>query len=94
MMIRRSSLDDCLERSQVNLVQSCNLILIIMTDRRDHASHPLIESDFDNPIWQQCEPITIEHYWSGEPAIPDRHAEARICWSDEALHVRFRWRAA
>ncbi|HEY0764497.1 MAG TPA: carbohydrate-binding family 9-like protein [Pyrinomonadaceae bacterium] len=54
-----------------------------------HASQPLIASDFDNPIWQQCAPITIEHYWSGEPAIPDRHAEARICWSDEALHVRF-----
>ena len=54
-----------------------------------HASQALIASDFDNPIWQQCEPITIEHYWSGEPAIPDRHAEARICWSEAALHVRF-----
>lgn len=54
-----------------------------------HASQALIASDFDNPIWQQCEPITIEHYWSGEPARPARHAEARICWSDEALHVRF-----
>ena len=54
-----------------------------------HASHPISESDFDNEIWQQSEPIKIEHYWSGEPATPDRHAEARICWSDEALHVRF-----
>ncbi|HEX7332998.1 MAG TPA: carbohydrate-binding family 9-like protein [Pyrinomonadaceae bacterium] len=43
----------------------------------------------DHPIWQQCQPITIEHYWSGQPAPPSRHAEARICWSDEALHVRF-----
>ena len=51
--------------------------------------NPISESDFDNQIWQQCEPIAIEHYWSGEPAMPDRHAEARICWSDEALHVRF-----
>ena len=54
-----------------------------------HAIHPISESDFDNEIWHQCEPIAIKHYWSGEPAIPDRHAEARTCWSDEALHVRF-----
>jgi len=54
-----------------------------------YASQSISESDFENEIWQQCEPITINQYWSGEPAIPDRHAEARICWSDEALHVRF-----
>jgi len=54
-----------------------------------YVSHPINESDFDNEIWQQCGPITIEHYWSGVPAVADRHAEARICWSDEALHVRF-----
>ena len=54
-----------------------------------HASYPISESDFDNEIWQRCERITIEHYWSGEPATADRHAEVRICWSDKALHVRF-----
>jgi cellulose/xylan binding protein with CBM9 domain len=54
-----------------------------------HIDHPLMPADFDNSIWQECEPIRIEHYWSGEPAVPSRHAEARICWSDEALHVRF-----
>ena len=43
----------------------------------------------DYPLWQACRPIAIQHYWSGEPAPPSRHAEARICWSDEALHVRF-----
>jgi hypothetical protein len=47
------------------------------------------EADFENPVWQECEPVPIEHYWSGEPAMSSRHAEARICWSDEALHVRF-----
>jgi hypothetical protein len=47
------------------------------------------EADFENQIWQECQPVRIEHYWSGEPAIASRHAEARICWSDEALHVRF-----
>ena len=43
----------------------------------------------NQPIWQQCQPIRIEHYWSGEPAPAVRHAEARICWSSEALHIRF-----
>jgi hypothetical protein len=47
------------------------------------------EADFENPVWHECEPVPIEHYWSGEPAMSSRHAEARICWSDEALHVRF-----
>jgi len=44
---------------------------------------------FDHPIWEDCQPIAINHYWSGEPAPSARHAEARICWSNEALHVRF-----
>ena len=43
----------------------------------------------DVPVWEACQPIRINHYWSGEPAPPARHAEARICWSNEALHVRF-----
>ena len=47
------------------------------------------EADFDNQIWKECQPIAIEHYWSGETAMPARHAEARVCWSDRALHVRF-----
>jgi hypothetical protein len=44
---------------------------------------------FNDPVWENCEPVRIEHYWSGEPAPASRHAEARLCWSDEALHVRF-----
>src|SRR5215510_11680163 len=43
----------------------------------------------DDPVWEACEAIRINHYWSGEPAPATRHAEARICWSNEALHVRF-----
>ena len=39
--------------------------------------------------WDHCQPVRIEHYWSGEPAIASRHAEVRICWSDEALHARY-----
>lgn len=44
---------------------------------------------FDHEMWAECPPVKIEHYWSGEPAMATRHAEARVCWSDEALHVRF-----
>jgi len=54
-----------------------------------HINQPICPSDFDNHIWRQCQPVQIGHYWSGEPAMQSRHAEARVCWSDEALHVRF-----
>lgn len=54
-----------------------------------HINQPLTPAHFDNQVWQQCQPIRIEHYWSGEPAMTSRHAEARLCWSDEGLHVRF-----
>ena len=54
-----------------------------------HINQSILPSDFDNPLWQQCQPVQIKHYWSGEPAMPSRHAEARVCWSDEALHVHF-----
>ena len=45
--------------------------------------------DFANEVWQQCEPVLITQQWSGEPARVERHADVRICWSDDALHVRF-----
>lgn len=45
--------------------------------------------DFENQVWQKCQPVTIAHLWSGAPAPVERQAEVRICWSDEALHVRF-----
>lgn len=53
------------------------------------VEQPVAESDFENEIWRECQPVQINHYWSGEPAPSSRRAEARICWSDEALHVRF-----
>jgi hypothetical protein len=54
-----------------------------------YVNRPLSEADFENEAWQAAQSIAIEHYWSGEPAPASRHAEARICWSNEALHVRF-----
>ena len=55
----------------------------------EYVETPIGVDDFDNEAWQQCRPVTIAHEWSGEPAPVGRHAEVRICWSDEALHVRF-----
>jgi cellulose/xylan binding protein with CBM9 domain len=54
-----------------------------------HINPPINPDDFDNPNWQTCRPVQIEHYWSGERAMSSRHAEARVCWSDDALYVRF-----
>ncbi|HKC65227.1 MAG TPA: carbohydrate-binding family 9-like protein, partial [Pyrinomonadaceae bacterium] len=45
--------------------------------------------DFDNPLWMTARPLVITKYWSGEAAPTERHAEARLLWSDEALYVRF-----
>lgn len=55
----------------------------------EYISTRINTDDFENEAWQKCQPITIAHLWSGEPAPVERQAEARICWSDEALHVRF-----
>lgn len=54
-----------------------------------YNTKPISVDQFDQEAWKSCQPVKIEHYWSGEPAPATRHAEARICWSDEALHVRF-----
>jgi hypothetical protein len=42
-----------------------------------------------NGGWRICEPVRIEHSWSGDLAPSTRHAEVRLCWSETALHVRF-----
>ena len=49
----------------------------------------LAEPILVNEVWESCEPVRIEYYWSGDKAPTTRHAEARLCWSEEALHVRF-----
>ena len=54
-----------------------------------YINEPISVDHFNHPAWESCRPVKIEHYWSGESAPAARHAEARVCWSDEALHVRF-----
>jgi len=45
--------------------------------------------EFDADVWAECWPVMIAHLWSGVRAPVKRYAEARICWSNEALHVLF-----
>jgi hypothetical protein len=52
-------------------------------------SADLNASDLQSPNWNSAAPVRIDRYWSGEPAPESRHAEARLLWSDKALHVRF-----
>lgn len=49
----------------------------------------LTVADFDNAAWHKARAVLIDKYWSGEEAPAGRRAEARLLWSDEALHVRF-----
>jgi hypothetical protein len=49
----------------------------------------LAEPILTNEVWESCEPVRIEHYWSGDRAPATRHGEARLCWSERALHLRF-----
>ena len=54
-----------------------------------YIGESLSPADFENQVWEDSEPVKITQLWSGEPAAASRHAEARLCWSNNALHVRF-----
>ncbi len=58
------------------------------------AATDLAANDFDSSDWDGAEAVQIDRYWSGEPAPSSRHAEARILWSEKALHLRFVCRQA
>ena len=54
---------------------------------------PLVTSDcatsLSHATWNDVPPNKIQHFWSGELAPSRRHAEARVCWSNEVLSARF-----
>ena len=54
-----------------------------------HIATDLKVRDLNNSEWDKANPVQINRYWSGEPAPASRHAEARILWSEKALHLRF-----
>lgn len=55
------------------------------------VSSDLQASDLSADEWKAAHPIQITKYWSGARAPTDRHAEARIIWTDNALLVRFEY---
>jgi alpha-galactosidase len=54
-----------------------------------HTATDLPVGDLKSAEWNKAQSVTIERYWTGEPAPPARQCEARILWSSKALHVRF-----
>lgn len=56
------------------------------------VSIDLAPDEFDHPLWDQAHAVTLKHYWTGKEAPEGRHAEARLLWSEVALHVRFQCR--
>jgi hypothetical protein len=64
-----------------------------MTDNQlSEAHHILTElkvGDLKSSEWDKAKPVLLDRYWSGAAAPAGRHAEARILWSNKALHVRF-----
>lgn len=54
-----------------------------------HTAIDITAAQLDHEVWNHASPVQITRYWSGKQAPANRHAEARIVWSEEALIVRF-----
>lgn len=48
-----------------------------------------ISGDLNSSLWKDVPVNGIRHFWSGDPAPASRHAEAQVCWTEDALNVRF-----
>jgi len=49
----------------------------------------LTVTNLNSTEWDRAQPVPIDRFWSGNPAPAGRRAEARILWSNKALHIRF-----
>ncbi|MGZ8842186.1 MAG: carbohydrate-binding family 9-like protein [Pyrinomonadaceae bacterium] len=54
-----------------------------------HIATDLKVADLTSVEWDKAQPVQINRYWSGESAPVARQADARILWSNKALHLRF-----
>jgi hypothetical protein len=54
-----------------------------------YLGYDLNVTDLENAVWRDADSVRIDRYWSGERAPASRHAEARLLWSDQGLHVRY-----
>ncbi len=59
-----------------------------------YTANDLSAADIDHTVWDRVKAIPLTRYWSGAPAPAERHAEARIVWSDDSICVRFVCRQA
>jgi alpha-galactosidase len=53
------------------------------------AGAEILAADLFHAEWERARAVPLVRYWSGDVAPPERHAEARLLWSEEALTVRF-----
>lgn len=54
-----------------------------------HTGIDLGVGDLTSAEWDKAHAIAIDRYWSGEATPIGRAAEARVLWSNKALHIRF-----
>ncbi len=73
-----------LERESLNRISNSQASVEVR-----HISSDLPASSLDDREWDLATAVSLTHYWSGVEAPRARHAEARLLWSDAALHVRF-----
>ena len=74
-----------------------------MSDRLDEQNDTAVAcrarvevsaSELDHDEWESARPVPLARYWSGAEAPPERHSEARLLWTPEALCARFVCRQA
>lgn len=54
-----------------------------------YTERDVAATELDHAEWSRARAVHLTRYWSGQRAPAERHAEARMLWSREALSVRF-----
>jgi hypothetical protein len=54
-----------------------------------HSSVEIAVDNLEHERWEKARAVSLTRYWSGEVAPNERHAEARLIWTQRALNVRF-----
>ncbi|HZI86467.1 MAG TPA: sugar-binding protein, partial [Pyrinomonadaceae bacterium] len=54
-----------------------------------YTANDLFPIELDHGDWNRAQGVQLTQYWSGEPAPPNRYAEARLLWSETSLCMRF-----
>lgn len=62
---------------------------LLPTIHATHTANDFSPIELDHADWNRAPAVPLTQYWSGETAPLNRHAEARVLWSDTSLCVRF-----